>query len=85
MVSHMNFSTVDMTLPRNAVTELRTSLFGPCRIMGPRFRVQIIASRKLLRRERTMASMRNLGFGMKPAHHIMICSVEVRDFGKPRS
>ena len=85
MFSHMKFSTLDMTLPCDAVTELKTSLFGPCRTMGPRFRGQIIASRKFLRRERTIASTRNLSLGMKPADYIMICSVEVRDFGKPRS
>ena len=53
--------------------------------MGPRFKGQSIAGRKFLRRERTIASMRNLGLDMEPAHDIVICSVEVRDFGKPRS
>ena len=53
--------------------------------MGPRFKGQGIAGRKFLRLELTIASMRNLNLDMEPAHNVVICSVEVRDFGKPRS
>ena len=53
--------------------------------MGPIFKGQSIVGRKILRRERTITSMGNLSLDVEPAHNVVICSIEVRDFGKPRS